>query len=155
MDEKLKNFWIKTGAFWKIVNATHKPSNGTQLSLGRSVICMLIKEHLQFFICKLSLFIWLELIIRTQNLFINQLLQIWYQNYEGIHLLLFIYVLWSSGISSKTGALIVRYSQKKKQISFVFCCFENHSIAHNFGTTGLIQVGFSAKCTSPMSNWIK
>ncbi len=32
---------------------------------------------------------------------------------------------------------------------FCFYCFENLSIAHNFGTTGPIQVGFSAKCTSP------
>ena len=43
----------------------------------------------------------------------------------------------------------IDYSQKKKLISFVFYCFENPSIAHNFGTTGPIQVGFSAKCTSP------
>ncbi len=28
-------------------------------------------------------------------------------------------------------------------------CFENHSIAHNLGTTGPILVGFSAKCTCP------
>ena len=57
-----------------------------------------------------------------------------------------IYVLWSSGISRTSGALIVRYSQKKKWISFVFYCSENPSLAHNFGTTG--EVGFSAKCTS-------
>ncbi len=30
-----------------------------------------------------------------------------------------------------------------------FYCFESPSIAHNFGTTAPIQVGFSAKCTSP------
>ncbi len=29
-----------------------------------------------------------------------------------------------------------------------FYCSENPSIAHNLGTTGPIQVGFSAKCTS-------
>ncbi len=47
------------------------------------------------------------------------------------------YVLWSSRINLKSGALIVWYSQN----------FENPSIAlaHNFGTTGPIQVGFSAK----------
>ncbi len=59
------------------------------------------------------------------------------------------YVLWCSGISRKSAALIVRYSQKKKWISIVFYCSENPSIAHNLGTTGPIQVGFSAKCTSP------
>ena len=59
------------------------------------------------------------------------------------------YVLQSSGIIRKSGALIVRYSQKKKWVSFVFYCFEYPSIAHNFGTTGPIQVGFSTKCTSP------
>ena len=37
-------------------------------------------------------------------------------------------MLWSSGISRKSGALIVRYSQKKEYISFVFYCFENLSI---------------------------
>ncbi len=54
-----------------------------------------------------------------------------------------------SGISWKSGALIVRYSQKKELISFVFYCLENPSIGHNLGTTGPIRVGFSAKCTSP------
>ncbi len=39
--------------------------------------------------------------------------------------------------------------QKKELISFVFYCLENPSIVHNFGTTGPIQVGFWAKCTSP------
>ncbi len=60
------------------------------------------------------------------------------------------YLLWSSGASLKWGALIhvVRYSQNKEWMSFVFYCFENPSIAHNLGTTGPIQVGFSAKCTS-------
>ena len=57
-------------------------------------------------------------------------------------------MLRSSGISQKSAALIVRYSQKKKWISTVFYCSENLSIAHNLGTTGLIP-GFSAKCTSP------
>ena len=57
-------------------------------------------------------------------------------------------MLQSSGISQKSAALIVRYSQKKEWISFVFYCFENPSIAHNFGTTGQTQVGFSVKCTS-------
>ncbi len=58
------------------------------------------------------------------------------------------YVLQSTGISRKSGALIVIYSQEEKN-SFVFCCFENPSIAPNFGTTGAIQVGFSANCTFP------
>ena len=55
----------------------------------------------------------------------------------------------SSGISQKSGALIVRYNHKKEQISFVCYCLENASIGHNFGTTGPIHTGFSAKCTSP------
>ncbi len=58
-------------------------------------------------------------------------------------------VLRSSGISQKSGALIVRYNQEKESISFGFSCFEKSSIAHNFGTTCPIQVGFSTKCTSP------
>ena len=62
-------------------------------------------------------------------------------------------VLGSSGISRKSAALIVRYSHKKKRISIVFYCFENPSIAHNLGTTGPIQVGFSAKCTSPSEHF--
>ncbi len=62
---------------------------------------------------------------------------------------LHIFVLWSSGIGRKSGALIVRYSQKNKLwILFVFYCFENPSVAHDCGTTGAIQVGFWAKCTS-------
>ena len=39
-----------------------------------------------------------------------------------------------------SGALIVRYSKNKQCISFVFYCFDNLSIAQNFGTTGPIQV---------------
>ena len=68
-------------------------------------------------------------------------------------------MLWSSGISQKSEGLIVRCSQKKEQISFVFYRSENPSIAHNFGITGPIQVGVSAKCTSPnkhfnqIENW--
>ena len=51
------------------------------------------------------------------------------------------YVLWSSGISQKSGALIVRYRHKNEWISLIFYCIENLSIAHNFETTGPIQVG--------------
>ena len=40
-------------------------------------------------------------------------------------------------------------ASKRDLICFVFYCFGNPSIAYNFGTTGPIQVGFSAKCTSP------
>ena len=61
------------------------------------------------------------------------------------------YVLRSSGISRKSGALIVRYSQNKEWISFVFYCLENPSIAQNFGTTGLIQVVFLSKMC--LSKW--
>ncbi len=55
-----------------------------------------------------------------------------------------IYVLRSSGISRKSEGLIVRYSQKKECISFVFYCFWESFNCYNFGTTGPIQVGFSA-----------
>ena len=51
--------------------------------------------------------------------------------------------------SGKLAVLIVRYIQKKKHISIVFYCSESLSIAHNLGTTGPIQVWFSAKCTFP------
>ena len=60
-----------------------------------------------------------------------------------------VHVLRSSRISRKSGALIVRYSQKKERIAVVFYCSENPSIVHNFGNTDPIQVGFSTKCTSP------
>ena len=39
------------------------------------------------------------------------------------------YVMRSSKVSQKLGALIVRYNQKKESISFVFFCFKNLSIA--------------------------
>ncbi len=65
------------------------------------------------------------------------------------------YVFRSSGISQKLGALIVRYSQKKEWISIVFYCSENPSITHYLGTTGLIQVEFSANCTSPNEHFNK
>ncbi len=67
------------------------------------------------------------------------------------------YVLQSSTVSRKSEALIVRYSQKKELICFVFYCFERtlQLVILNFRTTGPIQVRFSAKCTSPMSTSIK
>ncbi len=43
--------------------------------------------------------------------------------------ILALYVLRSRGISWKLTALIMRYSQKKERIYFVFYCFENLSIA--------------------------
>ena len=52
-------------------------------------------------------------------------------------------VLGSSRISQKSEALIVSCSQRKELISFVFYCFENHSIVRNFGITGPIQVRFA------------
>ena len=50
------------------------------------------------------------------------------------------YMLRSSRINWKWGALIVRYSEKKECISFLFSCFKNLSIVITLGTTGLIQV---------------
>ena len=53
------------------------------------------------------------------------------------------YVLQSSWISQKSGALIVRYSQKKELISFVFYCSEeNHSIAYNLEPLVWFRWGF-------------
>ncbi len=51
-------------------------------------------------------------------------------------------VLRSSGISQKSGALIVRYSQKKEYISCVFYCFENLSIAITLEQQVRIRWGF-------------
>ena len=56
-------------------------------------------------------------------------------------------MLRSSRISRKLGALIVRCSQKKDCTSFVFSCFENPSVAHNFGTLVWFRWGFQQ--TSP------
>ncbi len=60
-------------------------------------------------------------------------------------------VLRSSGISQKSGALIVRYSQKKECISCVFYCFENPSIACNLCTIGSIQKAVFSKMY--LSKW--
>ena len=51
-----------------------------------------------------------------------------------------LYVLRSSGISWKLGALIVRYSQKKMHF-FCFKLFWDSFNCYNFGTTGPIQFG--------------
>ncbi len=61
----------------------------------------------------------------------------------------FQYVLRSSGISRKSGALIVRYSQKKGMHFFCFLLFQESFYCYNFASTGRIQVGFSAKCSTP------
>ena len=62
----------------------------------------------------------------------------------------YMFVLRSNRISWKSGALIVRYiARKMNEFSFVLYCSENFSMAHNFRTTDLIQVKFSANCTSP------
>ena len=58
-------------------------------------------------------------------------------------------VLRSSRISRKSGALIVRYSQKNECISSCFLSFWESFNCYNFNTTGPFQVGVSAKCTSP------
>ncbi len=69
------------------------------------------------------------------------------------------YVLRSSGISRKSGALIVEYSQKRNVVLLFFQLFWESFNYYNFGTTGPIQVRFSAKCTSPnedfnqIENW--
>ncbi len=63
-------------------------------------------------------------------------------------------VLRSSGISRKSAALIVRYSQKKKFEVLLFCS-ENPSIAHNLGTARPIQVDFQQNVPLQMSTLIK
>ena len=51
----------------------------------------------------------------------------------------------SSRISQKLWDVV----RKGMNFPFVFYWFENPSIAHNLETTGPIQAGFPAKCTSP------
>ncbi len=62
--------------------------------------------------------------------------------------------LWNQ---SEAGSIDCEINPEKRMDFFCFLLFENPSIAHNFGTTGWIQVGFSAKCTSPnehlIENW--
>ncbi len=58
-----------------------------------------------------------------------------------------------AGSVRSIGRIDVRYSQKEKLISVVFYCSENPSITHNLGTTGPIQEGFLAKCTSPIEDF--
>ncbi len=70
-----------------------------------------------------------------------------------------VYVLRSSGISQKSGALMVTYSQKKKCIYLVFYCFDNLSIAITLEPLIQFRWVFSTKCTSPnedfneIENW--
>ncbi len=74
-------------------------------------------------------------------------------------LLAMYFVLQSRRVSQKSAASIVRYSQKKGMHFFCFLLFWESFNCYNFGTTGPIQVGFSAKCTSPnehfnqIENW--
>ena len=54
-------------------------------------------------------------------------------------------MLWSWGISRKSGALIVKYSQKNEWMNFVFYCFENPLMAQNFGTTEVFSKLYCSK----------
>ncbi len=70
------------------------------------------------------------------------------------------YVLRSSGISRKLAALIVIYiARKRNEFLNCFLLFWESFNCSNPGTTGPIQVGVSAKCTSPnedfnqIKNW--
>ncbi len=65
------------------------------------------------------------------------------------------YVLWSRGISRKSAALIVKYSQKKKWISFVFYCFKNLSIAIILEPLARFRWGFQQNIPLLMSISIK
>ncbi len=71
-----------------------------------------------------------------------------YWNIGGIIIMVHVYLLGSSGISPKLGTFIVRYSQQKALIPFVYYCFENASFVQIFRTTGPILVGVSANCIS-------
>ncbi len=71
-----------------------------------------------------------------------------YSNHNyGILYLLYVAVLRNH---SEVGSIDcdIKYSQKKTWISTVFYCSVNPSIPHDLWTTGPIQMGFSAKCTS-------
>ncbi len=61
------------------------------------------------------------------------------------------YVLQSSGISRKSGALIVRYRQKKEWFLLFSIVLRILLLLITFGTTSPIQVGFSAKRN--LSKW--
>ena len=55
---------------------------------------------------------------------------------------------------NRKSAALMRYSQKKECSFFPLLFWESFN-CYNFGTTGPIQMGFSAKCTSPnqIENW--
>ena len=63
-----------------------------------------------------------------------------------------MYVMWSNKMSRNSQLLILRYSQLKQNISFVFYCFEKFSTACFSGTNQPIFMGFSAKSGSKMPN---
>ena len=62
------------------------------------------------------------------------------------------YVLPSSGISWNSGALIVRYRQKKECVSFVFYCFENISNAITLEPLVQFRWGFPQNVGPTSSN---
>ena len=66
---------------------------------------------------------------------------------------LFVYMCCDLAGSVGSREHIVRYSQKQECISFVSYCFKEFFNCCNFGTTGPIQVGFSAKCNSPKEDF--
>ncbi len=63
------------------------------------------------------------------------------------------HVLRSSGISRKSAAMIVRYSQKKECNSFVSYCLENLSNAQTLEPMIRFRCTFLAKCTSPYEDF--
>ena len=65
------------------------------------------------------------------------------------------YVMWSSKMSPNSQILIWRYSQTKEINPFVFYCFDNLSIGHNFRMACPILMGFSGKRISLNGEYLK
>ncbi len=61
--------------------------------------------------------------------------------------------MWSSKMSRNSQILIWRCSQTKEMNPFVFYCFDNLSIGHNFRMTCPILMGCSAKHSSLNGDW--
>ena len=94
----------------------------------------------------------LNLIIPNQNeVWLTKWMNIcsWY--FTDIH----VYLLRSSRISWKSAALIVRNSQEKECISFVFYCFENLSTAVTLEPLVRFRWGFQLKVPLLMRTSIK
>ena len=99
---------------------------------------------------------WPYLPVKQKFIFLNILGQAPFIKFFSIQILQYFtdYVLLSSGISRSREHWLPDIARKWNKFLSVFYCFQNPSIAHNFETTGPIQVWVSAKCTSPNENKI-